>query len=74
MGLKVEDASIEFSALKRSKPLGYEDLQYTLSIQSAEPKDKLQALYDRATTDGTATRALLEGLQPQGKLDIQSLK
>jgi len=70
MGLKVEDTSIEFTALKRLEPLGFEDLQYTLSIQSAEPKEKLQALYERATTDGTATQALLEGLKPQGKLDI----
>lgn len=71
MGLKVEEASIEFSAIKRLAPLGYEDLQYTLSIQSPEPPKKLQVLYERATTDGTATRALLEGLKPQGKLNIQ---
>ena len=72
MGLKVEEASIEFNAVKRMQPLGYEDLQYTLSIQSPEPQEKLQALYERATTDGTATHALLEGLKPQGKLTIQS--
>lgn len=72
MGLKVKEASIEFSAIKRLAPLGYEDLQYTLSIQSPEPPKKLQAPYERATTDATATRALLEGLKPQGKLTIQS--
>ena len=71
MGLKVEDTNIEFSALKRWEPLGFEDLQYTLSIQSTEPKEQLQALYERATTDGTATQALLEGLKPQGKLEIK---
>jgi uncharacterized OsmC-like protein len=70
MGLQVEDASIEFDAMKRLEPLGYEDLQYTLTLHSPEPLEKLQALYDRATTDGTATRALLEGLKPQGKLSI----
>lgn len=71
MGLKVEEASIEFNAVKRMQPLGYEDLQYTLTIQSPEPQEKLQALYERATTVGTATQALLEGLKPQGKLAIQ---
>lgn len=71
MGLRIEDASIEFTAVKRTQPLGYEDLQYTLSLQSPEPPEKLQALYDHATTDGTATQALLEGLKPQGKLVIQ---
>jgi uncharacterized OsmC-like protein len=70
MGLQVNDASIEFEAMKRLEPLGYEDLQYTLTLHSPEPPEKLQALYDRATTDGTATRALLEGLKPQGKLSI----
>jgi len=70
MGLQVSDASIEFEAIKRLEPLGYEDLQYTLTLHSPEPPEKLQALYDRATTDGTATRALLEGLKPQGKLSI----
>lgn len=71
MGLQVEDASIEFSATKRMKPLGYEDLHYTLTLHSHEPPKKLQALYQRATTDGTATNALLEGLKPQGSLNIQ---
>jgi len=71
MGLQVADASIEFSALKRLAPLGYEDLQYTLTLQSPEPPEKLQALYEYATTDGTATKALLEGLKPQGALKIQ---
>ncbi len=72
MNLQVEDASIEFNAVKRLEPLGYENLHFTLSLHSAEPSKKLQALYDRATTDGTATRALLEGLKPQGKLNVQS--
>jgi len=71
MNLQVEGASIEFNALKRSNPLGFEDLTYTLNIQSTEPPEKLQALFERATTNGTATNALLEGLMPQGKLNIQ---
>ncbi len=73
MGLQVDDASVEFSATKRLEPLGYEDLQYTLTLNSPESPEKLQALYERATTDGTATNALLEGLKPRGCLNIQQV-
>lgn len=72
MGVQVDDASIEFSAMKRWEPMGFDDLHYTLTLNSPEPAEKLQALYECATTDGTATKALLEGLKPQGKLAIQS--
>ncbi|RMF02003.1 MAG: hypothetical protein D6768_09315 [Chloroflexi bacterium] len=71
MGLQVDDASVEFNATKRMNPLGFEDLAYTLNIRSAESPEKLQALFERATTDGTATNALLEGLIPEGNLNIQ---
>jgi len=71
MGLNVNEVSIEFSALKRWEPAGYDDLQYTLNIVSVESKEKLQVLYEQATTDGTATKALLEGLKPLSKLNIQ---
>lgn len=71
MGLQVDDARVEFSATKRLEPLGYEDLQYTLTLHSPESLENLQALYERATTNGTATNALLEGLKPQGSLNIQ---
>ena len=70
MGLQIDDVGIEFSALKRLQPLGYDDLQYTLTIQSPESRGELQALYERAVSDGTATNALLEGLKPQGQLSI----
>ena len=69
-GLKIDDVSIEFRAKKRLTPLGFDDLRYTITIQSPEPKEKLQALYEKATTNGTATNALLEGLKPTGELNI----
>jgi len=69
-GLKIDDVSIEFQAKKRLAPLGFEDLRYTITIQSPEPKEKLRALYEKATTNGTATNALLEGLKPAGELNI----
>jgi hypothetical protein len=73
MNLQVEGANIEFSAYKRSNPLGFHDLKYVITILSPEPKEKLMELYAKATTDGTATNSLLEGLKPQGKLNVQKL-
>jgi hypothetical protein len=58
--MKVDESSIEISALKRENPLGFDDLEYTLNIKSQEPEEKLQLLFDRATKNGTATNALLE--------------
>lgn len=71
MNLKVDAVTVEFEALKRINPLGFEDLRYTVIIQSNESSEKLKKLYNRATTNGTATNALLEGLKPQGSLHIQ---
>jgi uncharacterized OsmC-like protein len=72
MGLKIDDISIEFRAKKRLAPLGFNDLHYTITIQSPESKEKLQVLYEKTTTNGTATNALLEGLKPTGELNIIS--
>ena len=71
-GLKIEDVSIEFRAKKRLTPLGFDDLRYTITIQSPESKEKLKVLYKKATTNVTATNALLEGLKPTGELNIIS--
>ena len=71
MGLTIQDASVEFDAAKRSNPLGFEDIHFTLHVKSHEPQERLQILFD-AITEGTATQALLEGIKPQGKLHIQS--
>ena len=72
MGLKIEDSSIEITALKRNNPLGFDDLEYTVNIKSSEPEEKLKVLFDRATNNGTATNALLEGLKPKNQLNIES--
>lgn len=74
MGLQVDDVAIEFKATKRTAPLGFEDLQYSVTIESDESAEKLQELFGRATTNGTATNALLEGLKPKGDLHIKTSK
>ena len=71
MGLRVGGVVIEFEALKRTTPLGFEDLHYSVTIQSDESAEKLRELFERATTNGTATNALLEGLKPNGELHIK---
>ena len=40
-------------------------------IRSPEPPEALRDLCRRATTDGTATNALLRGLEPEGELVIE---
>jgi uncharacterized OsmC-like protein len=70
-GLQIEDAQIVFEGLKRNDPPGIDPLRYRLTIRSSEAADKLQELYQKATTDGTATNALLNGLKPLSQLEIQ---
>ena len=72
MGLHIDDVAIAVTAEKRIDPLGLNDVQYVVTLRSSEPKEELQSLYERATTNGTATNALLEGIKPQSKLKIQS--
>ena len=70
LGIQVDDARVEFDVTKRFEPLGFETVEYRLVVRSPEPEEELNALFERATTDGTATNALLEGLKPKKRLEI----
>jgi len=72
MGLQIDSIAITVDAEKRTNPLGLNNVQYVVTLYSSEPKEKLQVLYEKATTNGTATNALLEGLKPEGELKIKS--
>jgi uncharacterized OsmC-like protein len=72
MELQIDDVAITVTAEKRTNPLGLNNVQYVVTLYSSEPKEKLQILYEKATTNGTATNALLEGLKPGGELKIKS--
>jgi uncharacterized OsmC-like protein len=72
MGLKIDSIAITVDAEKRANPLGLNNVQYVVTLYSSEPKEKLQVLYEKATTNGTATNVLLEGLKPEGELKIKS--
>ena len=71
MGLRIEEAQVEFDGVKHSNPLGIDPLRYRLTVRSPEPADPLQEMYRRATTDGTATNMLLNGVKPESQLEIQ---
>lgn len=71
MGLRVDQAEVVFDGVKHTDPLGIDPLRYRVILHSPEPAEALQDLYRRATTDGTATNALISGLQPAGALTIE---
>ncbi len=71
MGLRVDAVEVAFDGVKRAQPLGIDPLGYRVSIQSGEPEEALRELYRRATSDGTATNALLRGLSPVGVLVVE---
>ena len=71
MGLAIEGAQVVFDAARRSDPLGIDPLRYRLILTSKEPTAKLQELYQKATTDGAATNALLDGVTPEGELVVR---
>ena len=71
MGLTIEGAQVVFDAAKRTEPLGIDPLKYRVILTSKEPAAKLKELYEKATTDGTATNALLRGVTPEGELVVR---
>jgi len=70
-GLQIDRAEVVFDGVKHIDPLGIDPLAYRVIIHSPEPADALQDLYQRATTDGAATNALLRGISPTGELVIE---
>jgi uncharacterized OsmC-like protein len=71
MGLNVQAAEIVFDAAKHLDPLGIDPLSYRLTLRSDEPDARLQELYRLATSDGTATNALLNGVTPVAELIVE---
>ena len=70
-GLRIDYAEAIFDGVKHLDPLGIDPLSYRVVIHSPESAEMLQDLYRRATTDGTATNAILNGLRPTGELVIE---
>ena len=70
LGIKIEDARIVFHVMKRNDPLGFETVNYDLELTSSSSEEELKILFKSATTDGTATKAMLEGFVTNGNLQI----
>ena len=70
-GLRIDHAEVIFDGVKHVHPPGIDPLSYRVIIRSPEPEDALRDLYRRATTDGAATNAILNGLDPAGELTIE---
>jgi len=68
--LKIDDIRIDFTAQKRNDPLGLEHIHCKIAVKSSAPKEKLQQLLTKATTDGTATNALQEGLKADFQFEV----
>ena len=68
--IKIDDVKIDFTAQKRNEPLGLEHIHCKITLKSSAPKDKLQQLLTKATTDGTATNALKEGLKADFHFEV----
>lgn len=71
MGLNVEAAEVVFDAAKHLDPLGIDPLSYRLTLRSDEPDARLRELYRLATSDGTATNALLNGVKPKVEFVVE---
>jgi uncharacterized OsmC-like protein len=63
LGVRVDDARIEFNAVKRTEPLGFRNVQCKITIKSAASEDTVRKVFEQATSDGTATNAVHEGFR-----------
>jgi uncharacterized OsmC-like protein len=68
MHLQIDDARIEFDALRSDEPPIVTEINYRLAITSFEPEEKLQELHELCLKWGTVTNTLIQGLTPQGQL------
>lgn len=72
-GVVIDGVVVEFEAVKRLDPLGLSDVRYVVELTSAASVQKLRAIYEKATLNGTATNALREGINAEGKLILAKM-
>ena len=72
MRLQIDQARIEFDALRRDEPPALTEIRYRLVLASPEPPEKLQELADLCFKWGTVTNTLVNGLAPKGRLVIEN--
>lgn len=73
MRLQLNDAQMQFTAVRQDEPPILTEIKYELLLDSPEPPEKLEELYRLSVKWGTVTSTLMQGHTPQGKLTIKSL-
>jgi uncharacterized OsmC-like protein len=71
MHLHLEEARMEFEAVRRDEPPALVDIRYKLILKSPEPSEKLAELHDLCIKWGTVTNTVINGLTPKGELVIE---
>ncbi len=71
MRLQIDAARIEFDADRRDDPPALTEIRYRLILKSPEPREKLEELHDLCVKWGTVTNTLINGLTPQGVLEVE---
>jgi uncharacterized OsmC-like protein len=71
MHLEIDDARVEFDAERIDDPASITKITYRLIINSAEPQEKLNDLFELSRNWGTVTNTIISGITPQGELVIE---
>lgn len=71
MHLKIDDARMEFEAVRRDEPPALTEIRYKLILKSPESPEKLAELHDLCVKWGTVTNTVINGLVPKGELVIE---
>ena len=71
MRLQIDEARIEFEAVRCDEPPVLTEIRYRLIFKSPEPREKLEELHQLCLKWGTVTNTLINGLTPQGMLVIE---
>ncbi|HFB52389.1 MAG TPA: OsmC family peroxiredoxin [Anaerolineae bacterium] len=71
MNLQIDDARLEFDALRRDDPAALVQIRYRLILRSSEPEDRLRHLHELSIKWGTVTNTIINGLTPAGELVIE---
>lgn len=72
MHLNIRNAHIEFDATRQDEPPVLTEIRYCLVLESSEPLQKLEELYNLSIKWGTVTNTVINGLPLKGTLMIDN--
>jgi len=73
MRLQIDDARIEFEAVRHDDPPTLIEIRYKLILKSPEPPEKLAELHDLCVKWSTVANTVINGLTPQGELVLEPI-